>query len=268
MGVSLSLGPWRYVSASVIGSSHQRVGGVCQDSNACTVITSPLNGDVLVAVVADGAGSATQAEAGSSLACRSISDRAAQFVANARIEDITKATVEEWIQGFQKLVDEKASADGSTPREYACTLLGSIVAADAAVFFQIGDGSIVVADSEESSHGHVFWPERGEYENTTFFATEPDFSANLQFENVRRNILELAMFSDGLQRLALDFAKTIPYEPFFQGLFPSVRAMSADDGAQMTASLNEFLGSPRVNERTDDDKTLILATRIQVAGAN
>ena len=75
------------------------------------------------------------------------------------------------------------------------------------------------------------------------------------------------MFSDGLQRLALDFAKTIPFEPFFQGLFPSVRAMSADDGEKLTQSLTDFLNSPRINERTDDDKTLILATRVQGVSA-
>ena len=263
----MSLGPWRHVSASVIGSSHQRVGGVCQDSNVCTVIPSPLDGDVLIAVVSDGAGSATQAQAGSAMACRIISDSAAQFLASARIEEITREKVEEWIQAFQKLVDERALADGSTSREYACTLLSSIVGAEAAVFFQIGDGSIVVSDSEESIHGHVFWPERGEYENTTFFATEPSFTANLQFENVRRRVVELAMFSDGLQRLALDFAKVMPHEPFFRGLFPSVRATRSDgDAGKLNQFLTDFLSSPRINERTDDDKTLILATRVQEVG--
>ena len=266
MGVSVNLGPWRYVSASVIGSSHQRVGGVCQDSNVCTVLPSALNGEVLISVVADGAGSASQSAAGSAMACRFISDAAARFVSCARINDLVQATVEEWIQGFQKAVAEQACADGSTSREYACTLLTSIVGPDAAVFFQIGDGSIVVADSEELNHCHVFWPERGEYENMTFFATETGFAANLKFENVCRNIVELAMFSDGLQRLALDFVKTMPYEPFFRGLFPSVRAMTTDDDGKLNQSLVDFLDSPRVNERTDDDKTLILATRVQEVG--
>ena len=259
----MSFAPWRHVSASVIGSSHQRLGGVCQDSNLCSIVTSSGEGEVLIAVVADGAGSASKSEFGSAMVCSLIHDAATQFLSTSRIEQLTRATVEEWIQNFQRAVDEKASADGSNSRDYASTLLASIVGRESAVFFQIGDGSIVVADSEELTHSHVFWPERGEYENTTFFATEPDFANNLKFENVHRKIVEMAMFSDGLQRLALDFAKTIPFEPFFQGLFPSVRAMSADDGGKLTQSLTDFLNSPRVNERTDDDKTLILATRLQ-----
>lgn len=262
----MNLASWRHVSASVIGTSHERVGGVCQDSNICTLAASPLNGDVLIAVVADGAGSATQSATGSAMACQLISDAAAQFVAGSRIGDLAQPTVEQWIQDFQKAVEEKASTDGSTSREYACTLLGSIVGPDEAAFFQIGDGSIVVADSEELSHCHVFWPERGEYENMTFFATEPGFAVNLKFQNVYRKVVELAMFSDGLQRLALDFAKTMPYEPFFRGLFPSVRAMTANDGGKLNQSLIDFLNSSRVNERTDDDKTLILATRVQEMG--
>lgn len=262
----MNLGPWRYLSASVIGSSHQRVGGVCQDSNICTVIPNAMDGEVLISVVADGAGSASQSATGAAMACSLINDAAARFVTDARISDLAQATVEEWIQGFQKAVDEKASTEGSTSREYACTLLTSIVGPEEAVFFQVGDGSIVVADSEELNHCHVFWPQHGEYENMTFFATETGFATNLNFENVRRNVVELAMFSDGLQRLALDFVKTAPYEPFFRGLFPSVRAMTVDDGGKLNQSLVDFLDSPRVNERTDDDKTLILATRVQEVG--
>ena len=263
----MNLGRWRHVSASVIGSSHQRTGGVCQDSNVCTLLAGASDGEVLVGVVADGAGSASQSATGSAIACRFISDAAVQFLATARVEELTKPKVEEWICAFQKAVDEQAAKDGFAPRDYACTLLGSLVGAETAAFFQIGDGSIVVADSEELSHNHVFWPDHGEYENTTFFATEPEFGSNLKFENVRRNVVELAMFSDGLQRLALDFAKNIPFEPFFRGLFPSIRSMQADDGEKLSQSLIDFLGSPRVNERTDDDKTLILATRVQGSAA-
>lgn len=258
----MNVGPWRHVSASVIGTSHERVGGVCQDSNTCVVLPNLPDGDVLLAVVADGAGSARQAETGSTVACRSIRDSAALFLATGRLSHITKETVQEWVTAFQQEIADAASELNLTLRDYACTLLASIVGMDQAVFFQIGDGSIVVADSEEQSYGHVFWPERGEYENATFFATDVEFANNLQFENVPRNVVEVAMFSDGLQRLALDFAKSMPHEPFFRGLFPTVRRMPAETTDQLTQSLSNFLGSSRVNERTDDDKTLVLATRL------
>lgn len=258
----MELGHWRHIAASVIGTSHQRTGGVCQDSNACSVFPNSADGDVLVAVVADGAGSAKQAEAGSALACQSITESATRFLAGRRLHRVTKRTVENWIRTFQQKISSAASALDFKPRDYACTLLAALVGQHHAVFFQIGDGSIVVADAEEHSYGHVFWPERGEYENATFFATDRRFAANLRFASVRRNVVELAMFSDGLQRLALDFQKTMPHEPFFRGVFPPVRKASPENAGQLSQGLSSFLGSDRVNQRTDDDKTLILATRL------
>lgn len=258
----MSAGLWRYVSASVIGTSHERIGGRCQDSNACSVIPNLPDGDVLIAIVADGAGSASQAEIGAATACRSMTMSVTRFLADRQLDQIARHDVESWIGVFQQEVSEKSAELNLTNRDFACTLLASMVGAERAVFLQVGDGSIVVADSEEQTYGHVFWPGRGEYENTTFFATDDEFSQNLQFENVRRSILEVAMFSDGLQRLALDFAKSMPYEPFFRGIFPAVRAAHPETTEHLSRSLRDFLASPRVNERTDDDKTLVLATRL------
>jgi Protein phosphatase 2C len=259
----MNLGRWRHVSASVIGTSHQKTGGVCQDSNACRVFPDSPDGDVLLAVVADGAGSAKQAGAGSAMACQSIVESASQFLARRRLDRITRKAVENWIRAFQQEISIAASAQSLRPRDYACTLLAALIGHQHAVFFQIGDGSIVVSDVEEHSYGHVFWPERGEYENATFFATDRKFAANLRFESVRRKVVELAMFSDGLQRLALDFQKSMPHEPFFRGIFPPVRKASPENAGRLAEGLSNFLGSPRVNQRTDDDKTLILATRLE-----
>lgn len=258
----MTLGRWRHVSASVIGTSHQRTGGVCQDSNACIVFPGSADGDVLLSVVADGAGSAKQADVGSAIACQSITESATFFLARRPLNHITRKTIEGWIASFQQAISSIASTMNLRPRDYACTLLAALVAENHAVFFQIGDGSIVVSDAEEKSYGHVFWPERGEYENATFFATNRRFAANLRFASVRRVVVELAMFSDGLQRLALDFQKNMPHEPFFRGIFPPVRKASPENAGQLSRCLSEFLGSARVNQRTDDDKTLVLATRL------
>lgn len=220
------------------------------------------DGDVLLAIVADGAGSAKQAEIGSALACRCIRRSVASFLEESYLDQVTRRTVGKWVHAFQREIAAIASDSGLRVRDYACTLLAAMVGETRAVFFQVGDGSIVAADAEEGTYGHIFWPERGEYENATFFATDRRFAANLQFASVRRNIVEVAMFSDGLQRLALDFRKTMPHEPFFRGVFPAVRTMTAESTEQLNQALGSFLSSPRINARTDDDKTLILASRV------
>jgi hypothetical protein len=63
--------------------------------------------------------------------------------------------------------------------------------------------------------------------------------------------------TDGLQRLALDFTARTPHLPFFQPLFAALRA--APDVESLAGPFREFLDSQRINERTDDDKTLVLA---------
>ena len=130
---------------------------------------------------------------------------------------------------------------------------------------QIGDGVIVVADSEEQVYGHVFWPDRGEYANTTHFITQDEAVEHLQFESVRRAIVEVAILTDGLQSVALNYQQQTAHQPFFRGLFGPLREVEEGRSHELSKSLAEFLSSPRVNEKTDDDKTLVLASRAQDA---
>lgn len=67
----------------------------------------------------------------------------------------------------------------------------------------------------------------------------------------------LAIFSDGLQRLALKMPEGEPYEPFFSPLFHFTTQIR--DETVTEKELIWFLESDRVGERTDDDLTLLLA---------
>jgi len=59
--------------------------------------------------------------------------------------------------------------------------------------------------------------------------------------------------------LALDFAARRPHPPFLAPLF---RQLWDDyDGDSLFARFREFLVSPAITARTDDDKTLVLAVR-------
>ena len=68
VGVGMSELSWRWISASVIGSSHTTTGSECQDSHLCNEIQTP-NGQVLLAFVSDGAGSAAKSAIGSRMIC-------------------------------------------------------------------------------------------------------------------------------------------------------------------------------------------------------
>ena len=78
-------------------------------------------------------------------------------------------------------------------------------------------------------------------------------------EVVPRRVGELALLTDGLQMLALDYAQSRVHSPFFAPLFRTIRNGPCEE--TLHAALLGFLDSKRVNDRTDDDKTLLLATR-------
>jgi hypothetical protein len=263
----MSLGGWRYVAASVIGTSHEKAGGKCQDANECHIYSLPTGEKVLAAAVADGAGSAIHGGEGAARTCRALLSLMKRHISSgSTVEEVTKDTAKSWIVKIQNLLDEDAKAVSRERRDFACTVLGLIVAESCAACLQVGDGVMVLADSEEYAYGHVFWPDRGEYANTTHFVTQDDAIERLQFESVSRRIVEAALLTDGLQTIALNFQRQTAYEPFFKGLFFPLRTTAAEGRSpELSESLATFLSSPRVNEKTDDDKTLVLACRLDLA---
>ena len=260
MGETLSL--WRYASASVAGTGHRRQGLPCQDAAACEVFPS-AGGPVLVAVVADGAGSATRSDEGARLACTLLVGAICDTLAEGGgPRAMTREFVGAWLARFQAEIAARAEAAGAMPRDYACTLLAAIVGDDATAYCQIGDGAIVVATPDApGDYCWVFWPQQGEYENTTSFATDPAAPELIAVEVAERPVDEVALFSDGLQRLALHYEGRTAHAPFFRPMFAPVRAAEPGHAATLSAQLATFLDSSAVNARTDDDKTLILATR-------
>jgi hypothetical protein len=177
------------------------------------------------------------------------------------VEQISLSTVRFWLGVIQSTIAKEAESISRAPRDFACTLLAVVSSPSCTACLQIGDGVIVVADSEENVYGHVFWPDRGEYANMTHFVCEEDAVEHLQFEVIRREIVDVALLTDGLQSIALNYQQESAHEPFFNGLFAPMRTLPEGRSAELSKSLIEFLSSPRVNEKTDDDKTLLLATR-------
>lgn len=268
---------WRVAAASVAGTSHVRGGAGCQDSHQWSELWGdPGAGPVLISVLADGAGSASQAAAGANLACSFVHDAiAACLNGGAGARDVDRTRILGWLAALSAETARLAAGAGLTVRDYSSTLLAAVVAADCAAFFQVGDGAMVIdAAPPREGYEHVFWPGHDEYENITYFAAAPDAAEHLQCAVIERPVAELAMFSDGLQRLALDFAAHQPHAPFFRSVLSPLRATVANGAGGGAGDLQDalseplaaFLDSPRVNARTDDDKTLMLAVRIEEPG--
>ena len=248
-------GGWKYASASVIGTSHSKsTESVCQDANQCVYLH---DSGVLICVVSDGAGSAARSDEGSRLACEVVVREASC----ASEEEVCKRSFAlSTLSIIREELLAKSQEDGARFKDYACTLLVAILNGDSVAFWQIGDGAICFRLSGEDLFHYAFWPAKGEYANVTEFVTDDNTSDELQFDDGSHSIVDLALFTDGLERLALDFALGEVHTGFLAPLFPYLRRGQPGHLEEISSQMREFLGSARVNTHTDDDKTLILAT--------
>src|SRR5262245_11369877 len=253
---------WKYTLASVTGTSHL-VGNIpCQDASDCAVISSADGSQVLVAVVSDGAGSAVKADVGSYLTCSSFIEKSKKFFVDGQnLLNLTEDFVLDWLRAVRKNIFADAERTSIDPSDYACTFVAAVVGADEAAFLHLGDGAIVASRRNDLDNFHcISLPQQGEYVNTTHFITDDDAleKVALYYE---AGIDEVAIFSDGIQHLVLEYETQMAHVPFFNSVFSWLRSTQETGPDSLSNSLVTFLNSSKVNERTDDDKTLILATR-------
>ncbi len=246
---------WRAAYASVAGTSHVRTGLPCQDASGCRVL-----GPVLVAAVADGAGSVPLAAEGAQLTVeRFLTGIGDAAQADPALDFLTLGYVRDWLAALRM----EMMGLGEAPLEdYACTLLGAVIGEGVAVFVQIGDGAIVTSEGEGLDW--VFWPQNGEFANSTCFVTQDDAADILMYARREVDVMEVALFSDGIERLVIDLAARKVHAPALRPILDWLATSDAAADAPSPALL-AYLGSAHVTRRTDDDTTLVIATRAALA---
>lgn len=243
---------WRYVAATATGTSHLKTGRGCDDRAAGSIVEHRT----LIAAVADGAGSAQHAA------------RGAELAVVAALESLTRDALHQTADyehrvgvaatAAREAIFRAADEAGAPAREFACTLLLVALGPDGGAALQIGDGAIIVGD-DGADWSWVFWPQHGEYANTTRFVTDDDAPDVWMVGALNASIVDVALFSDGLERLALEHASQSAHAPFFRPLFRALAAVEHET-EQLQTALETFLHSPDVTARTDDDTSLVLAT--------
>ena len=154
---------WKHACASVTGKSHAGRGEAGQD--ACRA-------------GADGAGSTTEGGRGAEIACDTIWEKIASTLeVQGGLGTVTDDDVRSWVTAAREAITAESQASGKQLREYACTLLCAAAGNGRALFFQIGDGAIVTG--KDAGYEVIFWPEQGEYANTTFFITDEQYLGRL-----------------------------------------------------------------------------------------
>lgn len=246
---------WRVAGASVQGGSHKRNGQPCQDSSRWDEIP----GGVLVAAVADGAGSAECSEIGASLAVTRAMKQACTRLANGvpRTAGGGEALLYDCFRAARDELIATAESMSISLGDLATTLLLAVVTPDRLVAGQVGDGAIVARLPDDSFSAVTRPPVQQEYVNETSFLTSDTFLERAQFVVHPHPVTGVALFTDGLQMLALRMPQALPHPAFFSPLLRLLAA--APEASKATEHLRGFLESPQIAQRTHDDLTLVLA---------
>jgi hypothetical protein len=243
---------WRLLGACARGTSHESSGLPCQDAYQGAV----LPGGLLVIAVADGAGSARRADEGAQcIVAACVRHLAAQLEGGmpqdaAACKGLLDGALEAALCALSR------AAAGGALGDLASTLLLALATPQWLAVLQVGDGAVVCRGTD----GALCMASQGGgdgYVNETAFVTSPGCAVKAHRTVLpAAGISGIAVMTDGIQMLAVHHASHTAHEPFFRPLFEFAQAPEASD-----AQLAQFLGSPRVCERTDDDKTLVIAVR-------
>lgn len=246
---------WECASAVSIGTAHTERGGRCEDRCSSQVFDQAST-EWVALFVSDGAGSAECGEQGADIAVRTANETVSQLMELAELP-LDERLALQIVNDIRHAITQAADQRQLPARAYACTFLGALSSSRGTLVFQIGDGGIVL----DGQHGLelAIEPMSGTYANETVFITQTNALEKMVVRLYPAGVKALAMFSDGLQRLALDIAKGEPHGPFFEPIFRKMQGLTDASRPQIGAALESFLGSSRINDRTDDDKSLAIA---------
>jgi hypothetical protein len=272
---------WKAILRSSIGTSHQQREMLCQDYGNYEIFDQ-----VLVAAIADGAGSAKYADIGAKLAADTailhlkklylrwfkrqkyqkhrfpenlhldISEHNLEEILGAKIRKIFQKTLKKIIISLEKYAVEA----GYSLNDLASTLLVFVATEQWIAAMQIGDGFIVIGvpeKSPEKNYQILFQPDKGEFVNETTFVTSENALNQMQVCFFSGSQSFICAATDGLERVAIiTKANWIPYPPFFQPLEKYIQ--ETNNPEEEDTYISAFLNSERLNAKTDDDKTLFL----------
>ncbi|MCK9632243.1 MAG: protein phosphatase 2C domain-containing protein [Methanoregula sp.] len=253
---------WKSTASSVTGRSHLDRSESGQDYSRAGSIRI-ADGEYFIGLAADGAGSTTEGGRGAEVACETVWGCIINCLRHdGDLLNISDDEIRGWVTTSRDAIAAEATGNGKRMKDYACTLLGAVTGNDHTVFFQIGDGAIVVSAGED--YQTIFWPEQGEYANTTFFVSDEAYLERLRILHAPTSPTEIALFTDGLQNLVLSFSQKKAHAGFFRPLFEALRRDPGNEFSDFSGQLGRFLLRDDISTRSDDDKTLVLA--VQVAG--
>jgi hypothetical protein len=244
---------WLPFCTSLAGTAHRNRCTPCQD--ACAIRRLGASGEIVLLALSDGAGSASHADLGAQTVVSHWLDAFTALLQHCPNPDAVLAesaatTLHTLLANIRNSIEGDAVALEVSPSYFSATLLGAILTPSGALVAQVGDGAWV--GCVNGILGCLTWPTGGEFAGQTVFATSESAPHALQIVRLSSPPSALVGFTDGLERLLLDFRTQLPAAGFFRPVLQGLKVSPQTFGAH----LEEYLESAAVCERTDDDKSI------------
>ncbi len=262
-------GEWQLSLASVRGKAHVDHNLPNQDSVS---VYSNNSGDVICAVVSDGAGTASRSGEGSKVSAQFIAERMCQ-IGNQLVngQDVLN-TIRFEFEASINLVRQKIDPSGNHLRDFHCTMVAWLFTPIGAFIAQIGDSvalstrfagvvdeGITKVDFFPENGYHLHEVERGEYANETHFITEADWKKHLRISQLPQEIEGIVLMTDGAMDIAMLKGKV--YRGFLSNLLGKL--INTIDSQARNETIYSWLDDKQTYGVTGDDKTIFSAIRIR-----
>ena len=224
---------------------------------------------LLIAAVSDGAGSATKSKAGSLAAVlQAVNVTTEQLIADTPLEKALRSGLEAAAQAVRNMAERDPNHDISS---YHATLILAAWTPEGVAAIQVGDGAAIVATPDGPKMLTI--PQQGEYANETYFITMPQ-ATDIAFFNQTEDADGFIIFTDGLQKQAVDFANKRPHPEFTDDAITASAPEHGPTAGETRSSswstkhtvpdllLSDWLAEESVARYNSDDSTLIVASRV------
>jgi hypothetical protein len=211
---------WRVFGASVTGKAHLDKAIACQDAHAHAIV-----GDVLLAIVCDGAGSARLSEQGAQfIATHAVQALAGRLEQGATLQDLHDGALAGTLAQVRAALDDIARRQrhagrlrqhgGGRGDGQGCRLL-----------FHLGDG-LGVAQLDDGGE-RISLPANGEYANETYFLSGARWREQLRLLAIPQTARGVVLMSDGCMPFAMSKNNAGLYAPFMDAVQGYLRTVDS-----------------------------------------
>jgi len=238
---------YKIVSVSLTGPYHKQKGLRCQD-----FAKTKIQNRRIVAVAADGAGSAKYGAIGAKcvcdIICRTLISKSMKNMRQSVIDAINAARDNLICHRLNKTKSEASLID------FASTIVGAVYDGKDGLFFHIGDGAGIALGLEKDKKIVLSEPENGIFSSETFFFTMEDWKDSLRFTPFDK-AKSFILMTDGVTCFALKHDKAYLEDGFIAPIDAFLKAEKSTKRAQK--ALKNTLETPKACRLSGDDKTFV-----------